>query len=210
VLEERELMRVGGDQSLRIDVRVIAATNADLEALVAGGRFRQDLYYRLKVVTIRVPPLRERRPDTPHLVRGFLEELSRANAVEPKRISDEALAALTEYAWPGNVRELKNLLESLLVSVTGDVIGLDDLPRHVRPAFDPSAPPHLEPGATLADVERQIIQRTLERTGGNRTHAAELLAIGVRTLQRKIRRYGLDVPPKRRRPRRAAARDGSA
>ena len=201
VLEERELMRVGGDQSVRIDVRVIAATNADLDALVAAGRFRQDLYYRLKVVIIRVPPLRERRQDTPHLVRGFLDDLSRANAVEPKRITDEALAVLTDYAWPGNVRELKNLLESMLVSVTGDVIGLDDLPRHVRPTRDASVGAHVEPGTTLAEVERQVIQRTLERTGGNRTHAAELLDIGVRTLQRKIRLYRLAVPPKRRRSR---------
>jgi DNA-binding NtrC family response regulator len=201
VLEAREFMRVGGGESLRVDVRVIAATNADLESLVAAGQFRQDLYYRLKVVTIRVPPLRERRLDLPHLVQSFLVELSRANAVQPKSIADEALAALTEYSWPGNVRELKNLMESLLVSVTGSSVGLDDLPRHIRQ--DRGAPENasVEPGCTLAEMERELIRKTLEHTGGNRTHSAELLGIGVRTLQRKIRSYGLSIPPVRRRPR---------
>jgi DNA-binding NtrC family response regulator len=201
VLEEREFMRVGGSDSIRVDVRVIAATNATLEDLVAEGEFRRDLYYRLKVVTIRVPPLRERRLDTPHLVRSFLDELSRTNAVEPKSIADDALAKLTDYPWPGNVRELKNLIESLLVSVTGDEIRLEDLPPSVHRDRTPPERAGIEPGTTLAQLERELIRRTLEHTGGNRTHSAELLGIGVRTLQRKIRGYALNVPPTRRRPR---------
>ena len=201
VLEEREFMRVGGDQSIRIDVRVIAATNADLDDLVTRGEFRRDLYYRLKVVTIRVPPLRERRRDTPHLVRGFLDELARSNAVEAKTITDDALLALTDYSWPGNVRELKNLMESLLVSVTTDVIALEDLPPNVHRDGSRTVSAALEPGTTLADMERELIRRTLEHTGGNRTHTAELLGIGVRTLQRKIRSFGLTIPSTRRRPR---------
>jgi DNA-binding NtrC family response regulator len=201
VLEEREFMRVGGDHSIRVDVRVIAATNAALEELVADGRFRRDLYYRLKVVTIRVPPLRERRLDTPHLIRGFLDELSRANAIEPKSMTDDAQARLIEYSWPGNVRELKNLIENLLVSVGGNEIGLEDLPPHVHRDRTQPERAGIEPGSTLAEMERELIRRTLEHTGGNRTHSAELLGIGVRTLQRKIRGYGLNVPPTRRRPR---------
>jgi len=201
VLEERELMRIGGHQSIQVDVRVIAATNADLDDLVARGAFRQDLYYRLKVVTIRVPPLRERRQDTPHLVQSFLADLSRANAVARKSVTDETLAVLTDYSWPGNVRELKNLIESLLVSVIGDEIHVEDLPSYIhgdRGRIDRTG---LEPGTTLAEMERELIRRTLEFTGGNRTHGAELLGIGVRTLQRKIRSYKLDIPSRRRRPR---------
>jgi DNA-binding NtrC family response regulator len=208
VLEEREFMRVGGDRSLRVDVRVIAATNADLLEHVRRGNFRQDLFYRLKVVTIRVPPLRERRQDIPHLVRGFLGELARTNAVEPKTVTDEVMAALGEYAWPGNVRELKNLLESLLVSVTARVIRPEDLPAYVLGSRAPAAATEIQAGTTLAEMERALIRRTLEATGGNRTHSASLLGIGVRTLQRKIRGYGLQIASTRRRPR--AARAGAS
>lgn len=201
VLEEREFMRVGGDRSVRVDVRVIAATNADLEALVGSGGFRRDLYYRLKVVTLTVPPLRERRLDTPFLVRSFLSDLARANAVEPKTITEEALAILTQYHWPGNVRELKNLIESLLVSVRAPEIDAAALPQYVRQGAVAPTGDKLDPGMTLAEMERELIRRTLQFTGGNRTHSAELLGIGVRTLQRKIGGYGLAIPPTRRRPR---------
>ncbi len=205
VLEEKEFMRVGGDHSVRVDVRLIAATNADLDLLVSDGRFRRDLYYRLKVVTLRVPPLRERREDLPFLVATFLDQLSRANAVERKSIGPEALEALLGYDWPGNVRELKNLLESLLVSVPGSRIAPEHLPAHVHGGASRGGSPTLEPGARLADMERELIRRTLEHTGGNRTHSAALLDIGVRTLQRKIRLYGLRIAPTRRRPRAAPA-----
>ncbi len=205
VLEEREFMRVGGDHSIRVDVRVIAATNADLEGAVTRGLFRQDLYYRLKVVTIHVPPLRERRWDIPVLVETFLDELSRANAVPRKAVSPEALAALEAYQWPGNVRELKNVIESVLVSTLGELIRREDLPPAIaRPASAPEGE-GLMPGMTLADMEREMIRTTLEHTGGNRTHTAEMLGIGVRTLQRKIRTFGLDIKPARRRARRRRA-----
>jgi len=201
VLEEQEFMRVGGSRSIRVDVRVIAATNADLESMVARATFRRDLYYRLKVVTITVPPLRERREDIPALVSTFLDQLSRENAVYRKSVTPDVMGALQDHAWPGNVRELKNILESLLVSVPGEVIRLEDLPASVRPARVAPGPTGLRPGMKLEDMERELIQRTLEHTGGNRTHSAALLGIGVRTLQRKIRAYGISIPPKRRRPR---------
>jgi DNA-binding NtrC family response regulator len=207
VLEQREFMRLGGDRSIKVDVRVLAATNADLDAMVASGRFRQDLYYRFKVVTITVPPLRERRKDIPHLVTTFLDELSRENAVVRKAITPEALEALERYHWPGNVRELKNVLESVLVSLPGEVIRPEDLPVSIRPSRSAAIPAELTPGTTLEAMERELISRTLEHTGGNRTHSASLLGIGVRTLQRKISAYGIDIPPRRRRPRRRAPSD---
>jgi DNA-binding NtrC family response regulator len=202
VLEQREFMRIGGDHPVTVDVRLIAATNADLERLVAERAFRRDLYYRLKVVTIAVPPLRERREDIPQLAAAFLEELARENAVPRKRLTPAALAALEAYHWPGNVRELKNLLESVLVSALGSEIDIEDLPKTVRPSAAAPLPIDLAPGATLAEMERAMICRTLDRTGGNRTHSAEILGIGVRTLQRKMRAYGIAVAPRRRRPRR--------
>ncbi len=202
VLEEREFMRVGGDHSISVDVRVIAATNSELERMVTEGTFRQDLYYRLKVVTISVPPLRERRGDIPVLVETFLDELSRANAVPRKAITPESLAALQAYHWPGNVRELKNVLESVLVSCPGDVIGVEDLPPSITRRDANPQRTELLPGTTLEEMERELIRATLEHTGGNRTHTAELLGIGVRTLQRKIRLFELDIRPLRRRPRR--------
>jgi DNA-binding NtrC family response regulator len=204
VLEEKEFMRIGGQESLRVDVRVIAATNADLEAMVARDRFRRDLYYRLKVVTLHVPPLRERRQDIPVLIETFLDELSRANAVPRKAVSTEALNALQSYAWPGNVRELKNTLEGILVSAPGDVIRPDDLPLSMRAESLGPDRPELAAGVTLAEMERELIRRTLLHTGGNRTHSASLLGIGVRTLQRKIQAYGIHVPSTRRRSRRKA------
>jgi len=203
VLEEREFMRIGGDQSIRVDVRVIAATNADLGARVSRARFRQDLLYRLKVVTIDVPPLRRRRDDVPPLVETFLDDLSRTNAVPRKAITPEAITALQSYRWPGNVRELKNLVESLLVSVTGELIRLEDLPQSMRVNQPSTDPAEIVPGTSLAEMERELIRRTLEHTGGNRTHSASLLGIGVRTLQRKIQTYALDIPPRRRRSRRS-------
>ena len=200
VLEEREFMRVGGVRNVRVDVRVIAATNARLEERVTEGGFRRDLYYRLKVLTVTVPPLRERQPDIPALIEVFAGQISRANALPAKTFDDEAIEALQRHSWPGNVRELKNALESLIVSVPGARISLDDLPPTLR-AMDglPAATESVRP---LADVEREMIRRALEATGGNRTHSAELLGIGVRTLQRKIHTYRIDIPPSKRRSRR--------
>jgi len=209
VLEQREFMRVGGDRSIRVDVRLIAATNADLEELVQTGRFRRDLYYRLKVVTIAIPPLRERTADLPALVERFLDELARENGVPRKTIVPAAMSALTAYHWPGNVRELKNLIESVLVSLPGSEIRVEDLPDSIRRRPAAGADSGLRPGRTLAEVERELIRSTLEHTGGNRTHSAGMLGIGVRTLQRKIRAYRIDIAPRRRRRRRPASEDGA-
>jgi DNA-binding NtrC family response regulator len=198
VLEEREFMRVGGSQSIRVDVRVLAATNADLERLVEEGGFRRDLYFRLKVVTLAVPPLRERREDLPVLVPQLVDQIARANNLAPRRTTGAAMQALQDYHWPGNVRELLNLIENLLVSTTGDVIDLPDLPPAVQGAVasgtDSSFPglgPGPAPGYTMQEMERELIRKTLESTGGNRTRTAKALRIGVRTLQRKIARYRL-------------------
>jgi DNA-binding NtrC family response regulator len=207
VIEEKEFMRVGGDQSVRVDVRVIAATNADLEEMVARGTFRRDLFYRLKVVALQVPPLRERREDIATLVETFLDELARTNAVRRKSVTPEALLALVRYHWPGNVRELKNVLESVLVSSSSDRIGVEDLPPSVVRDRGTQERTDLGPGTTLREMERELIRRTLVAAGGNRTHSAAVLGIGVRTLQRKIREYGLEIPSKKRRPRARALSD---
>lgn len=201
VLDHKEFMRVGGHQTIRVDVRLIAATNADLEHMVQEGTFRKDLYYRLKVVSLLVPPLRERRLDIPYLIDTFLDELSGSNAVQRRNVSPDAMAALTDHAWPGNVRELKNLLESLLVTTDGDEIGIEDLPQSVRGPRAAVEASELVAGTTLEQMERTLIRRTLEHTGGNRTHSAALLGIGVRTLQRKMQAYDIRIRSTRRRQR---------
>jgi DNA-binding NtrC family response regulator len=200
VLEQRELMRVGGSETIRIDIRLVAATNADLESAVEQGRFRSDLYYRLKVVTLRIPTLRERRDDIPRLANHFLAQFARENDRERMRLSADAMRALVDARWEGNVRELRNLIESLVVLTPHDEITVQDLPDEYRSAAGPDRPSpaaHL-PGPrgaalggsrTMEEIERDAILATLERTGGNRTQAAELLGIGLRTLQRKLKDY---------------------
>ncbi len=195
VLEEREFMRVGGGREVRVDVRVLAATNSDLEGRIALGRFRDDLYFRLKVITIRVPPLRERREDIPDLAGTFLDQISRENCLRPLRLTGKATRALLRYPWPGNVRELKNVLESTAITRPGVVIRASDLPQAARGDVVRGAP-RLRPdgGITLKEMERDLIRTTLVAHDGNRTHAARALQIGVRTLQRKIRAYDIRVP----------------
>ena len=192
VLEEREFMRVGGNRNIRVDVRVLAATNSDLGQRIEEGKFREDLYFRLKVITLSVPPLRDRGEDIPELVEIFLDSLCRANDMPIKELSPESLFMLLNYRWPGNVRELKNLLESLVVTVPGHRIEADDLPPPIR-GEDPIEKilPRVEAGMTLRQVEKDLIKKTLARTEGNRTRAAKILQIGVRTLQRKIKEYDL-------------------
>jgi len=196
VLEERSFMRVGGPETITVDVRILAATNASLEQRVAEGKFRSDLYYRLKVVTLRIPPLRERREDIPVLVNHFLDQFRRDNHRENLTLSPAALRSLVNARWEGNVRELRNLIESLVVMATRPVIDVWDLPEALRqpPPPESEPPPGYSPLAeapkTMAEIEHNAILRTLGETGGNRTKAAEILGIGLRTLQRKLKEYG--------------------
>jgi DNA-binding NtrC family response regulator len=197
VLEEREFMRVGGTETIRVDIRLVAATNQDLEAMVERGRFRNDLYYRLKVVTLTIPPLKERDGDVRLLANHFLDEFAKENGRESMSFTPEVMAALIGARWVGNVRELRNLVESLVVLAPGDEIQLADLPEEYRrPGAAGPVPPTFvekdrENGQTLTmeEVERRAILDALEKTGSNRTQAADLLGIGLRTLQRKIKEY---------------------
>lgn len=192
VLERREITPVGSTEVLRVDVRVIAATNADLLKAVEEKRFREDLYYRLKQWVIEVPPLRERRQDIPLLAIHFLRRANETHGVNVPGISHEAMEYLTKYYWPGNVRELANLIESVAVEVENRRIEADDLPESIRGRRDlvPISSSSMV-GLTMAEVERMMIERTLQATGGNREQAAKMLDIGTRTLYRKIKEYGL-------------------
>ena len=191
VLEEGEVRPVGGNRSLRVNARVIAATNMPLEQAVAEGRFRQDLYYRLGVIVIRVPPLRDRRADIPLLIGSFLEDAC-TRAGQRKMLSTAALDALLRHTWPGNVRELRNSIERLVVSSHGTLIEAFDLTDTVI------APPPAATGGqpfsdlpTLDDLERRYLLHVLEAANGNRTRAAEILGVDRRTLYRMAERFGI-------------------
>jgi DNA-binding NtrC family response regulator len=208
VLEQQEFMRVGGSRPVRVDVRLVAATNADLERLVREGRFREDLYYRLKVVTLHVPPLRERREDIPDLAETFLIQVCRNNHLRPRRLTAEALAALCRYPWPGNVRELMNTLEALVVSSPAETLDAEHLPPPVQSGASASvARSRAVVGSSLKDVEAETIRQTLSAMQGSRTRTAEALGIGLRTLRRRIQELGLDreLPPRPGRPKRGPA-----
>jgi DNA-binding NtrC family response regulator len=194
VVEDQPFMRVGGKDLIKVDVRIISSTNRDLSEEVESGRFREDLYYRLKVVTINVPPLRERRSDIPLLVNAFLQEFSRENSKNINQIDREAMDRLVNYDWPGNVRELRNEIESMVVMSTSGRIEVDDLPVNIRGArvhASSQPPPIVQAGMSMEEIEREVIRKTLEDTNGNRTRTAEILKIGLRTLHRKIQKYGL-------------------
>jgi DNA-binding NtrC family response regulator len=189
-LQEREFERVGGNETLRVDVRVVAATNRHLERLVADGRFRQDLYYRLKVVVLEVPPLRSRSSDIPVLADHFLAHYARENGKTIHRIAPPARRALLEYPWPGNVRELQHAIEQAVVLCEGDQIELDDLPiAPPSPEFEPIK--LMVPGVRLAEVERYTILKTLEAVHGSTAKAASVLGISRRTIQYRLQEWGL-------------------
>jgi two-component system, NtrC family, response regulator HydG len=188
VLQEHEFERVGGRQTLRADARVIAATNRDLKGMVADGTFREDLFYRLNVIHVALPPLRERRSDIPGLAEHFVRRFASENAKSVDRISDAALARLVAYGWPGNVRELENVLERAVVLADGSVIDLPQLPAEVQPAARGAAP--VIPGSTMAELERYAILTTLEAQRGSTSRAAEVLGISVRKIQYKLQEYG--------------------
>jgi DNA-binding NtrC family response regulator len=191
VLQEQEFERVGGTATIRVDVRLVAATNRDLEGLVAEGTFREDLYYRLNVVPIRVPPLRERVEDIPVLLAHFLRAFAKRWAKPVPEVTAEAQALLCRHDWPGNVRELQHVVESMLVFSKGYPIGVADLPPAIRGAGHDSDPGEGAAKPTLRELERQAITRTLVATGGNRRKAAEILGIGLKTLYRKVQEFGL-------------------
>jgi len=188
-LEERAFERVGGQETVEVDTRLIAATNRDLRQMVADGTFREDLYYRLHVVAIKLPPLRERVGDIPLLLNHFLEVFNRENDRTVSGFSADALDFLQVYDWPGNVREIRNSVEQMVVLSRGDRMGVRDLPAHIRDANrDVGKTPTLV-GGTLEEMEKQAILKALKSSHGNRTRAAEQLGISRRTLYRKIAEY---------------------
>ena len=194
VLQDRAFERVGGVATIRVDVRVIAATNRDLAADVKAGRFRADLFYRLNVVPIHVPPLRERREDVAPLAAAFLARFARRHGKGPLHILPEAVACLVRYDWPGNIRELENAVERMVLMADSDAIGPGLLPAEIvggAAAAGGHGTLREKCGGILEVSERQMILEALEKTGQNRTRAAELLGIGRRTLQNKIRAYGI-------------------
>jgi DNA-binding NtrC family response regulator len=196
VLQEHEIVPVGSEAPVKVDVRVLAATHRDLPELVRQGRFREDLYYRLDVVTLSLPPLRERRQDIPLLVDHFLRTLSSRHGRGPVAIDPEAQRRLLGYDWPGNIRELQNVLERAVLLAEQGVIGPEHLATSVRPSAAglpdvPDTPPPLRP---LEDVEREHVVRVLAATGGNREESSRILGISRRTLTRMIQRWGL--PPR--------------
>jgi two-component system, NtrC family, response regulator AtoC len=185
--------RVGGNQTIKTDTRLIAATNRDLQQLVREGKFREDLYYRLNVVQIRVPPLRERREDIPLLANTFLKEISQRDSKAFKPLSPEAMDTLLTYDWPGNIRELKGAIDSGVTLATGSQIALQDLPPTIAQAQFASGAP-MEPSVgqmNLHNNEMRLIMRALDETGGNRTEAAKKLGISRRTLHRRLKELNL-------------------
>lgn len=184
VIQEGEFERVGGSEIIRVDVRIIAATNRNLPQAVKEGEFREDLYYRLNVIQIHVPPLRERREDIQQLAEVFLKRYG-SNG---KGLDDQALEALKAYEWPGNIRELKNIMERLGIIVAGESIGVSDLPSEVQnPSID--APQDIKVSGTMDEIERQAIFSALKQSGGVKSEAAKALGIGLKTLYRKLEKY---------------------
>jgi DNA-binding NtrC family response regulator len=188
-LQEHEFERVGGTQTLKVDVRVIAATNRNLPDEVAKGRFREDLYYRLNVVTIEMPPLRDRRGDIAELAQFFVARYAKANDKRIDGLAPATIELLTAYDWPGNVRELENAIERAVVLTPGTLIEPTALPPQVRPkqSASPGAPPI--PGSTFEAIEKYAILETLKAAGGSTSKAAEILGISVRTIQYRLHQY---------------------
>jgi transcriptional regulator with GAF, ATPase, and Fis domain len=199
VLEERKITRVGGTQEIEVDVRVVCATNRDLEAEVARRSFREDLFFRISGFTIIVPPLRDRRAEVLPLAEYFLGQMARELGQRAPTVSPDARRALDAYAWPGNVRELRNALERALVLATSGVIDLEDLPERVREeaavAPSPSPAGALDVRQHIADVERASIQAALDACGGNQTQAARKLGLSRRALIYRMEKHGLKPPP---------------
>jgi two-component system NtrC family response regulator len=204
VLEQREVRRLGGGAMIPLDVRLVVATHQDIEGLVSSGKMREDLYYRLNVIPLRVPPLRERRDDVPRLVQHFVRWAQQRHGREMKVVAGAAMRALCDYSWPGNVRQLKNCMERLVVTVEGPTIHLEDLPSEMhahRPELAAEASPGLAPAAperevmtletAVAEAEKATILAALERCDNHRERTAQLLGVSVRTLHYKMNRHSL-------------------
>jgi DNA-binding NtrC family response regulator len=186
VLQEAEFERVGGNKTLRVDIRIIAASNRDLQEAVEQGSFREDLYYRLNVVNIKLPPLRERKEDIPFLAHFFIEKYNQKYQMKVKGVSQRAMNVLTDYQWKGNVRELENTLESIMVINSPEVIDLPQLPQEIREFRESPEIIPVKIGTPLEEVEREILLQTLKITKGNKRKAAQMLGINVRTIHRKM------------------------
>ena len=190
VLQEREFERVGGEKTIKVDVRVIAATNRNLLEEVKKGAFREDLYYRLNVVHIEVPPLRERKEDIELLALNFLDQFNKEDGRKIEGISSQARKALLSYDWPGNIRELKNSIESSVVLARGNIIQLEDLPAQITSQVaENKSSITIDLPVTMEEAERKIILSTIEYCAGNKSRASELLEIGRKTLHRKLNEY---------------------
>ena len=191
VLQERTVRRLGGAREHPIDVRIVAATNLDPKEAVSSGRLREDLYYRINVMTIAMPPLRKRREDIPLLIHAFLMEFNQRDGRDVQVVEPAALDALKRYSWPGNIRELRNVVERAVILAPGEQIGVDQLPPDLL--RNPSPPSRdtlgLAAGMRVDEAERQLIELTLEHTGRNKTRAAEMLGISAKTLHNKLNRY---------------------
>ncbi len=205
VIQERDFMRLGGMETIKVDVRIIAATNVDLHQMMDEGKFREDLFYRLHVISIPLPPLRDRKDDIPLLAQHFLHKYGEENHKTGLELMPEALSLLTEYDWPGNVRELENVIERAVVLTSGPRIGVELIPDQVRRGSNFQMPPFVVPPEGIAfkevisDFEKRLIESTLEAAGGIQKRAAELLHVKPTTLNEMIKRH--DIHP-RRRPRR--------
>ena len=196
VLQEREFELLGSTQTIKVDTRVIAATNRNLEEEIQKGRFREDLYYRLNVVSVEVPPIRRRREDIPLLADFFLKQYAEKNHRLIKGFTPRATDLLMRYDWPGNVRELENIIERAVIMARGDVITPLEFPNDLQKLDEAlkASQIDLSPGRSLKEVEKDMFLRTLDETGGNRTHAAKILGISRRTLQLKLKEYGINPP----------------
>jgi two-component system NtrC family response regulator len=199
VLESREFSRLGGTKPITVDVRVIAATNRNLDEAVARGEFRQDLYYRLKVISLQMPALREQREDIPLLARHYLQQIAEEYTKPVQQLADDAAAVLARYDWPGNVRELRNVIERLVILDPQPVIMAAQLPVEIRTGARRNGEFRIElpeGGVALSDVERELVIQAMERSGGNQTRAAELLGIERDALRRRLVKFGYtEAPP---------------
>jgi transcriptional regulator with PAS, ATPase and Fis domain len=193
-LQEREVRRVGGTKAIKIDVRVVAATNRDLRAMVADGRFRDDLYYRLNVLSVDVPPLRERKEDIPVLIDFFLKKHTRNTSRLVRGLNAETNKLMLNYSWPGNVRQLESAIERAILLCEGDMIAIEDLPLEVRQEARPVSDGAFKlpaEGISFEDVERDLITQAMEQTDYNITKAAKLLGLTFRTLQYRLEKFGI-------------------